>query len=287
MYGLEGANARRLEIQQLKTIAPMPLVAKRVCQAITADGLNDKKLASILKQDPAMSARILGLANAAFFGTAGRIKTIEDAIHRVLGLNATKALVLSMATGSSFDITECRNFRLDHFWGSAMMTGALVSKLTKHVAMDPQPSARLAFLCGLLHNLGLLALVTSYPAEMSHVLSNVLPNQSLAEAERALLGTDHHRAGGWLARKWRLPPEIIDVIEHHHERDRLHYWDLTRLVGFCARWSERWLLGQEGPPDEPEIMEALSLTAAMLEDTFSRCEVVFRQIDRFAVRIDK
>jgi HD-like signal output (HDOD) protein len=287
MHGLEGANARRLEIQQLKTIAPMPLVAKHVRQALAADTLNHQKLASILKQDPGMAARILGLANGAFFGTAGRIKTIEDSIQRVLGLNASKALVLSMVASDSFDITECRNFRLDHFWGSAMMTGALASKLIKHVEIDPQPSARLAFLCGLLHNLGLLALVTTYPAEMAHVLANLQPDQSLAEAEWALLGTDHHRAGGWLARKWRLPPEIVDVIEHHHERDRLHYWDLTRLVGFCARWSERWLGGNKGPPDEPEIMEALSLTAAALEDTFSRCEAVFRQIDRFAGRIDK
>jgi HD-like signal output (HDOD) protein len=68
----------------------------------------------------------------------------------------------------------------------------------------------------------------------------------LGQIELDLVGTDHYTAGGWLARKWGLPPEIVTVLERHAVplyRDA--HWPLVQLIGHSARWVADAEAGQE------------------------------------------
>ncbi|WP_127477566.1 HDOD domain-containing protein [Sulfurivermis fontis] len=232
----------RLEIQKLNRLPPMSLVAQELLAVFAEGDMDVQRIAAIIEKDPPLLARLIGLANSAYFGYPERVATAEDAIFKVLGINIARSLAFSMVLAGPFRTSHCPSFHVDEYWASAMVTATLAQRLARLVEEEPRPHGGNAYLAGLLHNLGLLALVHLYPDEMAWVFDRLAqePGLSLAAAETAALGADHLQVGGWLARKWHLPAFAVAAIEHH--RDVAYngeYQPLVRLIGFCAQWAAR------------------------------------------------
>jgi HD-like signal output (HDOD) protein len=120
---------------------------------------------------------------------------------------------------------------------------------------------------GLLHNLGMAVLAHLYPHELSRAFTSPADpaETSTTERIRSVLGILQTQAGGWLARKWHLPRDIVLVMEHHKERGyRGDFWPAVLLVGYCERQSQR--LYEEGVLyAEPEIESLLGLDHEVLD----------------------
>ncbi len=240
MHGSHTVTETRLEIQKLNALPPMSLVAQELLAVFGNSDLDVHRIAAIIEKDPALLARIIGLANSAYFGYPERVSTAEDAIFKVLGLNIARNLAFSMVLAGPFRTSHCPAFRVDEYWTGAMVAATLAQRLARHVAVEPRPHGGNAYLAGLLHNLGLLALVHLYPEEMTQAFRQFEdnPEQHLAEAELKLLGADHLQVGGWLGRKWHLPGFAVAAIEHHREDGYGgEHWPLVQLIGFCAQWA--------------------------------------------------
>lgn len=232
----------RLEIQKLNSLPPMSVVAQELLAVFGKSDLDVHRIAIIIEKDPALLARIIGLANSAYFGYPERVSSAEEAIIKVLGLNIARNLAFSMVLAGPFRTSHCPAFHVDEYWSNAMVAATLAQRLARLVDVEPRPHGGDAYLAGLLHNLGLLALVHLYPDEMALAFERFDRDttQSLAEIERALLAADHAQVGGWLGRKWHLPAFAVAAIEHHRDTayDGEHR-PLVRLVGFCAQWASR------------------------------------------------
>ncbi len=234
------ATDTRLEVQKLNSLPPISLVAQELLAAISDGNLDLRHIAAIIERDPALLARIVGLANSAYFGYPERVSTAEDAIFKVLGLNTARNLALSMVLSGPFNTAQCPTFRLDEYWTTAMVSATLAQRLARHVAVEPRPHGGDAYLAGLLHSLGLLALAHLYPADMARVFEPLRADAelSLAGRETKILGANHMQVGGWLARKWHLPAFVVAVIENHQQPEyRGPHFPLVQLVGFCVRWA--------------------------------------------------
>ena len=113
------------------------------------------------------------------------------------------------------------------------------------------PSADNAYLCGLLHSIGLLALLKLAPGELAHALALCAdqPDLGVMDATRATIGTDHSEVGGWLLRRWHLPPEVCISAEQHNEPGyRGSYWQAAALTGLATSWGrQRPRPGGAGP----------------------------------------
>jgi len=270
VQGSHSATETRLEIQKLNTLPPISLVAQELLAAISDSDLDLRHIASIIEQDPALLARIIGLANSAYFGYPERVTTAEDAIFKVLGLNTARNLALSMVLSGPFNTAQCPAFRLDEYWTTAMVTAALAQRLARHVTAEPRPHGGDAYLAGLLHSLGLLALVHLYPADMAGVFNPVKADAELPLAAREvrLLGADHLQVGGWLARKWHLPAFVVAVIENFDQTGyRGQHFPLVQLIGFCVRWAgARQDVGATVSLDE---LTVLGIAAADAEQALS------------------
>lgn len=230
----------RLEIQKLNSLPPMSLVAQELLAVFGEGDLDVHRIAVIIEKDPALLARIIGLANSAYFGYPERVSSAEDAIFKVLGLNIARSLAFSVVLAGPFRTSHCPAFRVDEYWTSAMVAATLAQRLARLVEVEPRPHGGNAYLAGLLHNLGLLALVHLYPAEMSQVFERLDkdPGPGLVATERAVLGADHLQVGGWLARKWHLPAFAVAAIEQHRDaRYEGEHKPLVRLIGFSAQWA--------------------------------------------------
>jgi HD-like signal output (HDOD) protein len=259
-----------LRVRQLSDLPPLSPVAQRLLAMLTDDRVATGALAQTIELDPGLTARIVGLARSAFFGYAGTVYTVRDAIVRVLGLETVKSLALSLALSGQLRAGTTRGFDLANYWGEALLTASCARALAPRVGVPGAPSADSAYLCGLLHNLGLLAMVCVFPGEMEQALALAAASEApdLRAQEQEVLGVDHHQVGGWLADRWHLPPEVVVVMEHHHERAYAGpYWTHARLVGVCARLAAARFSGcAHDPAGEAQGLQSLGLPDQSLDE---------------------
>lgn len=253
----------RLEIQKLNELQAMSLVVRQFLAAVQDPDLEVRQMAAIVEQDPGLLGKLVGVANSAYFGYPEPIVTADDAIFKVLGLNMARNLALSIVLSGPFDASRCRGFRLDSYWANAMTVAILAQRLAPSITVSPRPTAGDAYLSGLLHSIGMLALVHLYPSAMAEVWK-AHPGSAaqLIELEREKLGTDHCDVGGWLARKWHLPPHVVAVIERHHDNAYTgEYRPLVALIRHCLAWSQT--LDASGSAEAPPLeLSELGIDAA-------------------------
>jgi HD-like signal output (HDOD) protein len=235
----------RERILLLKEIPPLPLVAQKIlCMEPDADV---DELADIIGAAPCLAARILGLANSAYFGWPGGVRTVYDAIYKVLGIKLVKSLAIGMALSSEFDVNKCKGFQPERYWFTAIVTAQLSQALFSSLDQSLRCQLDNIHMGGLLHNLGLSVLCHVFPLQLSQAFCRPVTADSGTTTccIREAVGIDHLQAGSWLARKWHLPADIIRVMEFHKDSGyRGEYWPITVLVGYCERQSQ--LLFKEG-----------------------------------------
>jgi HD-like signal output (HDOD) protein len=265
----QSLSSVRLEIQKIDYLPPMPSIAQEILIASNDDTSDMDDIASIIKKDPGLSAKIIGMANSAFFGFGRNVTSLEQAIINVLGLDLVKGFALSLAMSSVFDPEKCTNFDLKRYWSSAFVTAELASGFTNHIDSKQVLDPNQLYLQGLLHNIGILVLANRFPNIMSELFVTAKKDREkrLIEYEKETIDFNHHEAGAWLGHKWKLPFEIIDILEHHHDLDyQGRNSNFVILIGYCSRISRQWLLDTNyDPMEEIDVIEKLNLNTDSLK----------------------
>lgn len=255
----------RHEVLSLEHLPPLTPVATRLLAVASDPDLAINELAELIEQDPPLTARILGLANSAFFGQINPIFKVEHAIIRVLGLNMVRSLALSIALSGSFDTRRCRSFDAGDYWLNALATSALAAAIGRRLPANPWPPLVDALhLAGLLHNIGTLVLVHVRPIQMAEVFEQEAVEQSPADfaPERALLGVDRWQAGQWLALRWHLPEVVLHTLGALGEaRYQGPHAEVTGIVKSASRWVDARLRGAEATLSIPGISDHLAAAA--------------------------
>ncbi len=286
MSSVQTATSIRLEIQKIKELPPLPVIAQQLLGAINNDDTSIDEISEIIQRDPVLTSRILGLSNSAFFGFNRKIYKLTEAIVNVLGLDLVRALGLTMVMSGVFDVRKCLEFDLVRHWSSAFMTAEIAMSLLPLVKTEEELCESQLFLYGLLHNLGVLILVDKFPRLMTDIFvaAKRNPERRLVHTEHALLDMDHHQAGSWIAEKWQLPSDVSTVIEHHHYTDyRDIHWQAAMIVGFSSRMARNWILCTGvHVPDEPDVIETLNLNQEKLHKVATKCREKLDGINNIA-----
>ncbi|MBE0509965.1 MAG: HDOD domain-containing protein [Chromatiales bacterium] len=257
---VHSALETRLEVLKLNELPAMSVVAQQFLRAIEEPDCQIAQLAEIVEQDPAILARLIGVANSAYFSPIEPVTTAHDAIFKVLGLNTSKSLVLAIILSGPFDLSRCPSFPIRDFWLESVFAATLAQAMAPLLKVQPKPLHGSPYLAGLLLRIGLLAMVHVYPQEMGEVLASlreqvICDPQKLQELEQVAMGVDHAEVGAWLVRKWHLPGVIGVVMEHHLDPAyRGEHWPLVVLTEFCARWSATAVRGGR-EEDYPSLSE--------------------------------
>ncbi len=224
-----GADSRlELIFQQIAALPTLPSVAVRIMAAGDSGDIDLRDLARLIEGDPAISAKVLALCRRADLGVSGRITTIERAVV-MLGLDAVRAAVLSVAVHGVFEQAQERepsrgergagasDFDRAELWRHALAVACAAEMLAQGNGAAIKPfSPQEAFLAGLLHDLGKLALDAVLPQTYARVADTASARQlNVAEVERRVIGIDHHTAGKRLAEHWGLPHSLQDVMWLH------------------------------------------------------------------------
>lgn len=265
------------EILQIKHLPPLSTTASQLLEAVSDPGVEIEVLADIISQDPGLSARILGLANAAYFAQANPVNTIKEAIVRVLGLNMVKSLALSIAMCGTFDTSKCKNFQLSRYWSSALGCAALARQITMKIPAGERPDPDSVYLSGLMHNLGALVLAYTHPQEYNQVFDalDADPAADKRALELEYVGLTTPQAGEWLADRWHLPEPVIRVIAQHDTSDYAgEFADQALIVGAAVRWMQRF---ETDPAAALSDEQALSNTLDIDADSLEQIEAAFKE----------
>jgi HD-like signal output (HDOD) protein len=233
------AQQAKNQILKLQHLPPLSATATRLLGLLSEEDLALSKLAEVINQDPGLAARILGLANSAYFGQQNPVLKVEDAIIRVLGLNMVKSLSFSIAVSAPFDVSGCHHFDLRRYWHDALAIAMLGRQIAVKSPIDDSPDPDGIYLAGLLKHIGVLVLVHVFPEAYNKVIQ--VSQQRGVETdvlalESETIGINHCEAGAWLADRWHLPSMIVAVISQSRVLSDIEQPKEATLVGAVSCW---------------------------------------------------
>lgn len=279
---LSKAEVKRI-VERIQNLPTLPVVVTQILKMTTDPESNAQDVQKILSRDQSLSTKVLKLVNSAFYGYAGKIKTLQQAVV-ILGFETIKAVALSATVFSTFSEKSRAGFDRDAFWRHSIGTGVAARLLSREQGMaDPDE----AFMAGIIHDVGKVVLDQYVSDEFQKVVDYVQENNVLIyEAERKVLGTSHAQIGRWLATQWQLPADLTDVIFYHHQPSNAQKApDLTSIVHTADILARTLKLGSGGdnkiPPLDPAAWSHLGMDQTTLKKLLSIIPSEFAKADVF------
>lgn len=252
----------RRRIEQQQQLPAMPEMAHRLLRLRNDPKATIADLAAIVERDPSLVAQVIRYATSAYFGYRGKVESIDQAT-RVLGFETVLNMVLGLAAGRAFRTPRDGPIGLPAFWRHALYSAALCQGLATLASRRLGLKRGLAWLAGLLHNLGFLLLGHLFKPEF-YLLNKTVelnPDVPITLIERRLLGIDHPHMGAALLQAWDMPPELVVAVrEHHNEQYRDEHAPYAQLVLLADQLLRGYGIGDGAAADpSPLILTTLGL----------------------------
>jgi diguanylate cyclase (GGDEF)-like protein len=197
-----------------QTLPSLPAVALRVIELTNSDAVSVKDLTDAIQNDQGISAKLLRTVNSSFYGLRQRCSSINQAIV-LLGLSAIKSLALGFSLVSAIDAAKGKGFDFPNYWRRGLYTGISAKLVAKHMGIQNQEEA---FLGGLLQDVGMVALHQAMGDDYLRLIASAgEDHRKLAKFESTELETTHADIGALLARRWKLPDELVLPIKFHEK----------------------------------------------------------------------
>lgn len=276
----------RQRIESTTKLPAMPDVAQSLLRLNTNPNSSINDLIEIIEQDPSIAAQIIRYARSAFYGYRGEIPSLSYAIKVVLGYNSTIDIALGLSLGKTFNIPDSGPMGLYPFWQHSIYSAALVQRLIEIMPKQHQPLEGIGFLCGLLHNFGVLLVAHLFKKEskqLQQAIENNIDTQRI-DLERQVLGTDHMEIGAWLMHNWNLQTEIqVAVAEHHNEHYKGVHAAYAKLTLIADRLLKRHDIGDAESIELPEnILSSLGFNQEQAEEILERVINSSQELDTLA-----
>ncbi len=217
----------RSRFEEMQDLPTLPEITQKVLELRAAPEPDVGALAKVIELDPSLSAQVIRYARSSLYGYRGNIDNVESATARVLGYDTVLNLALGLATAKPFEIPSKGPLGSEAYWvrsvHNAVMSQSLAQELPRELGVLPS----VAYLSGLLHEFGLLAVGHLFPNEYAK-LNEVMwkdPDTDLHQLEREMLGITHAEAGARILRFWDLPDEVVVTNLKHPDADfdGVHY----------------------------------------------------------------
>jgi len=257
------ANNISDRIAKIEHVPAIPDMTARILVLRNNHNSTVSDLVELIEADLSLSQQILRYANSTLFSSPQPVHNLKDAIFKVLGYET----VLHIALAYSI----CRIFRLPpngplgqiKFWQHAIYSATIMHRLVFAMPTYARPKPGLAYLSGLLHDIGLLALNLLFKNEYEwfNKLLSVNTGKSVVALEKRTLGISHNELGAWLAKAWELPEELIACVEHHHNLGYIGpYSNYAHLSNLTERLLKTHGMSDSDTDEIPEeLLEKLGL----------------------------
>jgi HD-like signal output (HDOD) protein/signal transduction histidine kinase len=191
----------------------MPQILIKLIEHLQADDAGMPELAALIAKDAAMTSKILTVANSSAYHRNQRTVGLEQSLVS-LGTDMIKTLVISESVFQTFNsFPHSSSTDLRGFWKGSLTTAVIARDIAKQMEYGHVEEA---YLAGLLHNVGRLALLATAPKEYSFNFM-ARDDEDLCAVEQRTLQITHSEAGAWLIERWHLDSFLADSVLYHHE----------------------------------------------------------------------
>jgi len=225
------ALLRKVNREDLLALIPRlpvyPAVAVKALATLAKPEVHLAELEQISRADQVLAGQLLKAANSAFFSPRYPLKTVRDAIS-FIGIDQARSILSTAALRPLFS-----GPKLKKLWTHSVETAQVAERIAE---LSTKVSPREAFLAGLVHDVGRLA-ISLLPAPASEAYERLTAKGcEVTIAELVLFGFDHSEAGAEVLRIWKFPPEMVTAVRNHHNPDRVAS-DLAALLYVAEFWS--------------------------------------------------
>lgn len=264
----------------LRELPPINDLTRQLLDIFKDPNVSVERLAEVIETDPSLAAQTLRHARSPYYGYAGQIDSVADAITKVLGFDTVLMTSLAISSGRPLQIPAegrigkqalCR-----HSLYSAVLARSLCRFIPKEIGITPGN----AYLSALMQNIGFL-LLGHLLRDDYLVLSRAVeanPESPLLQLEEKTLGINHAQIGTWLMRSWDMPNELITAIRHHHNvvyrGEYAGYVQLITLVNTLL-----WQHGIGDAPNDQPMEMLLKLLQIPADKAYQATERVLEQQD--------
>ncbi len=248
----------------VENLVSLPEVYLKIRQLIDHPRSNIDDFANVVMLDPGLSARVLKIANSAFFGFAARIETLSRAIN-LMGISQLHDLVLATSAINAFRKLPADVINMEDFWRESVHCGVVSRLLATHC--NVLDSERL-FVMGLLHQVGHLIIYAKQAKEAQEVLRREEnESRALYLLEREVLGYDYAQVSAALMHAWKLPESFQITVGMHPEPGRVDSFELeTAIIHLARQIVHQHELGSRGIVRELAIDPAAWRVTGLSED---------------------
>jgi putative nucleotidyltransferase with HDIG domain len=189
-----------------------PKAALRALQTLRREDASLEDVATDMSCDASLTTLVLRLANSPFYGVPGRVASARDAAQ-VLGRRTLESVLTLAAVASQFGGPRSKAFDASAFWRHALATAIAARALARAAGLDEDQ----AFVAGLLHDIGLLAMSVYFPEDLDALIGHARATDvELCTIERQHDLTSHAEVGAWIAAHWHFPVAVAQAIAAHH-----------------------------------------------------------------------
>jgi HD-like signal output (HDOD) protein len=201
-------------IEDSPELGSPPAIYSRLMEVINHPRGAAGDVANVIREDTALTARLLRLVNSAFFAFPRKIETVSQAVS-VVGTSQVRDLSLATSVTDMFEDLPSDLIDSESFWKHSLACGVAARVIS---GLRNEANVERFFVAGILHDVGRLVLLLRAPEHAREIFERAAEKQCLLfEAERETIGFDHGRVGSILMKHWAMPEALHEAVALHHD----------------------------------------------------------------------
>ncbi|MDP3516193.1 MAG: HDOD domain-containing protein [Pseudohongiella sp.] len=255
-------------------IPPLSATADRIMQLRANPNATVNELTSIVEADPSLAAQVVSWASSPYYAAPGKIRSVQDAIVRVLGFDLVSNLAVGLILGRSVALPKEAADGFTPYWLQAVYCSTAVEALARQMPVSKRPRQGMMYLAGLLHNFGYLILAHTFPPHFASICRYMEANPAISHValENHLIGISREQISAWLMQAWNMPEEVCIALRYQQDGSyQGPHAVYANLIYLAMR-----LLRQHGIGDAPpeavraELYQRLGLDIARCEEAIQK-----------------
>ncbi|MBX2809898.1 MAG: HDOD domain-containing protein [Cellvibrionaceae bacterium] len=222
-YSVSLFTERRIKqrLEETLEFPPLPIIASKIIQLRVDPNADISDLTDIVELDASLSAQVVSWAASPYYSAPGTIKSIHDAIVRVLGFDMVLNLALGLSLGKTMKMPEKGPHGCLPYWQQSVYVAAAAEALVTCIPRASRPSFGTAYLAGLLNNFGYLVMAEVFDVQFKEICDHidVNPQASVQAAERHIIGIDRNQLAAWLMGFWNMPEAVCIALRNQNDAD--------------------------------------------------------------------
>lgn len=200
-------------LSNVASLPPAPMLVTELLKLFQEPDRDIDQVVKLISYEPALTAQILRTCNSVYFAGDEPPSDIFEAVSRI-GFYQVYCLVVSIFGAKTKSMKGAgEGINVDELWRHSVAVAVSAGVVADHVGQQKAT----AFTAGLLHDIGKLVLAAAERRPYALLIQQAKQQgRGLSLVERSVLGTDHAELGGELMRRWKLPPDVVVGVRHHH-----------------------------------------------------------------------